>query len=93
MALDKEKRHTIICICVIFLCELFFFRDLLTPGAMLGEAGDGRLCNLILEHWLHWFTGHEQLTTLSQFYPVTGTLGYTDIFLGQALFYVPLRFM
>ena len=60
---------------------------------MLGDTGDGRLYSLMLEHWLHWFTGHEQLTTLSQFYPVTGTLGYTDIFLGQALFYVPLRFM
>ncbi len=90
---NYSKYSDIICICIISLCELFFFRDLLTPGAMLGDTGDGRLYSLILEHWLHWFTGHEQLTTLSQFYPVTGTLGYTDIFLGQALFYVPQRFM
>ena len=80
-------------ILLIVLGELFFFRDLFTPGAMLGDGGDARLYQLILEHWLHVFQGREPWDTLSEFYPFSGTLGYTDTFLGQAILYVPLRLL
>lgn len=84
-------RNTVFLI-LIFVLEIFFFRELLQSGAMLGDCGDGRLNNLIMEHWYHVFCGNESINTLSQFYPVTNTLSYTDMLLGFSIPYSVLRF-
>jgi len=84
-------RNTIFII-LIFALEIFFFRELLQSGAMLGDRGDSRLNNLIMEHWYHVFCGNESINTLSQFYPVTNTLSYTDMLLGFSIPYSVLRF-
>ena len=93
MTVNKSKIYSLVCILFIIVCELFFLRDLLVPGAMIGDAGDARMYNLILEHWLHWVQGQEPLTTFSESYPFTNTMGYSDLMLSEALLYVPMRLL
>ncbi len=64
---------------------------MLCEGALLGASLDGRLVNLILEHWLNVIKGTETIANLSQFYPHPNNLGYSEILLGDSLLYVPLR--
>lgn len=91
----SEKRYAYIrnavFLILIFGMEIFFFRELLQSGAMIGDRGDARLNNLIMEHWYHVFCGSESIDTLSQFYPVTNTLSYTDMLLGFSIPYSILR--
>ncbi len=92
---DKRRAYirNAVFLILIFVLEIFFFRELLQSGAMIGDRGDARLNNLIMEHWYHVFRGEESVNTLSQFYPVTNTLSYTDMLLGFSIPYSILRFL
>lgn len=56
-----------------------------------GDLADARLVNCILEHVYQWTQGYTELFSPSQFYPVRGTLVYTDNHFGTALFYAIYR--
>lgn len=63
---------------------------------LAGDYGDSRLVVYLLEHYFYWFQNiepHTQLWNVPFFYPLENTLAYSDVFLGTALFYVPLRFL
>ena len=56
-----------------------------------GNLGDARLVNCILEHVYQWMQGSTELFSPSQFYPVHGTLTYSDGHFGTVAFYAILR--
>ena len=56
-----------------------------------GDLADARLVNCILEHVYQWLRGSTQLFSPGQFYPVPGTLVYSDNHFGTALFYAVYR--
>lgn len=78
------------CILIILL-EIFFFRGILWSDTLFGDSGDGRLNNLICEHWFQAFLGNESLINLNIFFPISNTISYTDMLLGFALPYSVLR--
>ncbi len=94
-----EKRRsgqvwsTLFFLALITAMELFFFRSVLGTDALPGNDVDSRLNNLIMEHWYHFLRGKESFSSLSEFYPVTGTVSYTDMLLGYSILYCPLRFL
>src|SRR5207344_1847949 len=79
---------------VVFLASagLFyvFYRDLIASGfdKIPGDDGDSLLNLHVLEHWRQWlFRGHGAWLSLSNLFPLTNTLGYTDsLFLFGVLF-------
>lgn len=77
----------------ILAATLFFFRDVLPQGRMIGDRGDARLNNLIVEHWYKVFCGEDRYNNLSMFYPVSNTVSFTDMSLMTGLFYSGLRAM
>ncbi|MEO8879816.1 MAG: hypothetical protein ABI446_05420 [Gemmatimonadaceae bacterium] len=59
-----------------------------------GDRADARLNNYILEHGYRWLTGmpgHERFWSPPVFYPVANTAAYSDVLLGVAPLYWPLR--
>lgn len=56
-----------------------------------GDRGDARSFVYLAEHWYQVLLGHGDLLSPGMFYPVKGSLGYTDIFVAQALPYSLLR--
>ena len=56
-----------------------------------GPRGDTRLIAYLCEHWYQVLHGKAQLLSPSMFYPVEGTLGYSDTLLLFALPYSGLR--
>ncbi|MGH7801691.1 MAG: hypothetical protein ACREOW_13880 [Thermodesulfobacteriota bacterium] len=56
-----------------------------------GDRGDARSFVYLAEHWYKVLLGHGDLLSPGMFYPVKGSLGYTDIFVAQALPYSLLR--
>jgi hypothetical protein len=58
---------------------------------MQGERGDCRYYIFILEHWFRALQGKESLASPLFFYPVQGTLGYTDALTALVPFYNMLR--
>lgn len=78
---------------LIIVMTLFFFRDVLPQGRMIGDRGDARLNNLIAEHWYKVFCGEDRYNNLSMFYPVQNTVSFTDMSLVTAIFYSGLRAM
>lgn len=77
----------------VLLLELFFFRKMISNDLLFGDIGDGRLCNLLAEHWYRFFLGKEAFTDLGIFYPAEGILGYTDCLLGFGVPYSFLRLL
>jgi hypothetical protein len=76
--------------CVLTL-EVIFFRDMIfNPDALIGTDGDGRLVNLILEHWHRVFTFKTEIAA-PYFAPLKSTLGFTDTFFVYAIPYTLLR--
>lgn len=80
-------------IVVVTLFEVFFFRNMLGNDALFGDVGDGRLCNLLAEHWYRFFLGKEGFADLGIFYPAQGILGYTDCLLGFGVPHSLLRML
>lgn len=60
-------------------------------GLVPGNRGDARLVVYLLEHWYQVLCGKGALLSPAMFYPIKGTLGYADVFLGFALPYALLR--
>lgn len=87
----NEKIKTVAAIIVLMLCEAFFFRNILGNDRLVGDRGDGRLTNLLAEHWWRFFQGKEKFSELLMFYPAQGVLGYTDLLLGHGLIYSVFR--
>src|SRR5262245_37299307 len=58
-----------------------------------GPRGDTRLTAYLLEHWYQAMSGHADLVSPAMFYPVKGTLGFTDLFLIYVPGYSMLRFL
>jgi hypothetical protein len=79
-------------LCVMAL-EAVFFRDMIfCPDALIGTDGDGRLVNLILEHWYRVFTFKaESPGAVPYFAPLKSTLGFTDTFFVYSIPYTLLR--
>lgn len=63
-------------------------------GRVQGDWADARLNNYILEHgyrWLLGIPGHERFWSPPVFYPAANTAAYSDVLLGVAPLYWPLR--
>ena len=56
-----------------------------------GPRGDTRLTVYLVEHWYQALSGHATLFSPAMFYPVKGTLGYTDVLIAYVLPYSALR--
>src|SRR4051812_28688669 len=72
-----------------------FFRQQIGSrlDSISGDIGDARLIIYINEHWFRVFSGLADFRSPSQFYPLQGTLGYSDAFFLYQIFYSPLRFL
>lgn len=71
-----------------------FFRTFLRSGFDVFRGGsDARFAIFIREHFLQFLAGKLSLTSPPMFFPVTDTLGYSDVFLLDALIYVPARLL
>ena len=66
-------------------------RSIIFLDGIPGNMADTRLVNCILEHVYQWTCGYTSLFSPSQFYPVTGTLVYSDSHFGTVLFYALFR--
>lgn len=78
---------------VLLLCELFFFRNVIASDLLFGDNGDGRFCTIVAEHWYQVLKGQHSFGSLGIFYPVDGTIAYSDMLLGYAPVYCLLRFL
>jgi hypothetical protein len=58
-----------------------------------GPKGDTRLTAYIVEHWYQAILGHEHVASPAMFYPVKGTLGYSDAHLIYVPIYALLRWL
>jgi hypothetical protein len=56
-----------------------------------GDRGDARFIAYFCEHWYQALAGRARLLSPAFFYPVEGTLGYSDVLLGYAIPYSLLR--
>ena len=74
---------------------VLFFRDPITTGfdTITGDRGDARLTIFLHEHWMQ--VAHAQVPWASppQFFPAASTLGYSDTFFLNQIFYIPLRML
>ncbi|MEQ1701041.1 MAG: hypothetical protein ABMA25_13085, partial [Ilumatobacteraceae bacterium] len=72
---------------------LVFFRGPIFSGfdRLSGDDGDVRLIALLHEHWLDVVRGRADWSTPAFFHPTSGTLGYSDTFVINEVFYAPLR--
>lgn len=86
-----EKLKKFCVLTVLIFCECLFFRNVLGQDSLIGDRGDGRLTNLLVEHWWRFFQGKERFSDLLMFYPTQGVLGYTDMLLGHGLIYALFR--
>jgi hypothetical protein len=71
---------------------VFFFHQTLLSGfdRIVGDFGDSRLCNALLEHTFLWMAGrpgHQRLWDLPIFHPVANVFAYSESFLGVAPLY------
>lgn len=76
---------------VILLLEYKFFDGVIFKDMLIGDEGDARLNNLLVEHWFRAFGGKEKFSVVNIFYPMTNTLAYTDMLLALAIPYSILR--
>jgi hypothetical protein len=72
-----------------------FFRNFLLTGfdKIIGDAGDARLDIFLRENLHQFLRGRAELLSPPMFFPMKGTLGYSDAYLLDGLIYVPLRIM
>jgi hypothetical protein len=84
---------TFIPLLIYIIGALVFFRQQVVSGFDLGFGGrgDARMAAFIHEHVYRWLHVRAGLLSPPFFFDQTGTLGYTDAFLLNQLFYAPLR--
>lgn len=78
---------------ILIFCELFFFRNVIGNSQLFGDIGDGRLTNLLTEHWYNVLCGREKWNELCFFYPAENVLSYSDMLLGFGIFHSIFRLM
>ncbi|MBR2525438.1 hypothetical protein IKE67_03120 [bacterium] len=75
---------------------IFFYHTAITGFDLLpGSAGDASSINYIMEHfwlWINQIPQHLSFWNMPFYYPSENTLAYSDVMVGGALFYVPIRF-
>jgi hypothetical protein len=84
----------IIWLAVVWLvAAAVFFRNFLLSGfdKIIGDAGDARFDIFLRENLLQFLRGEAEFLSPPMFFPVKGTLGYSDAYLLDGLIYVPLR--
>jgi hypothetical protein len=87
-----ELRSSVLCYAVAVLAAVFHAgQSIFLWNGIPGDLADARLVNCILEHVYQWFCGYNELFSPVQFYPIRGTLVYTDNHFGTALFYALYR--
>jgi hypothetical protein len=86
-------RSLITPIAVWLIGALVFFRRPFLSGfdGLTGDNGDARLIAVIHEHWFKVLRGEASWLSPNFFFPTKNTLGYSDTFLINQFFYVPLR--
>lgn len=82
---SRKLLKTLAAIIFIAAVEIMFFRNIIGNDALIGDAGDARYIDLILEHYYKWITGHEKFTDLICFYPTTNTISYSDMLIALAI--------
>ena len=72
-----------------------FFRNFLFSGfdSIIGNEGDARADIFVREHLYQFLQGKVEFASPAMFFPVQGTLGYSDAYLLDGLLYVPLRML
>ena len=78
-------------IVLLIVAEIFYFRNVIGTPWMMGDFGDGRFCNLAVEHWYQVFIGKVHWTNLGMFFPAAHTIAYSDMFIGFAPLYILFR--
>jgi hypothetical protein len=75
------------------LCVTVFFYPLLTSKfrLLLGDLGDTRFVNAILEHWLTFSIAGWAWDSPPIFYPLSGALAYSDVLFLYVPFYAVAR--
>ena len=70
-----------------------FFRNFLLSGGdkIIGDAGDARFDIFLRENFFQFLLDKSEFLSPPMFFPVKGTLGYSDAYLLDGLIYVPLR--
>jgi hypothetical protein len=70
-----------------------FFRNFLLTGfdKIIGDPGDARLDIFLRENLHQFLRGRAEFLSPPMFFPIKGTLGYSDAYLLDGLIYVPLR--
>ena len=58
---------------------------------LIGDGGDARLDIFLRENWYQFLRGRAEFLSPPMFFPIKGTLGYSDAYLLDGLIYVPLR--
>ncbi|MDT7952413.1 MAG: hypothetical protein RQ966_12995 [Acetobacteraceae bacterium] len=72
---------------------LLYHRYTIASGfdAVQADVGDSRYIAFMLEHWNTWAHGHARLGSPLIFWPVLGTLGYSDALAGMGVVHIALR--
>ncbi len=76
---------------LIIVLELFYFREMLGNNSLFGDCGDGKFCNLTVEHWYRFIRGKDSFAELRMFYPEKGTIAYSDMLMLHAVPYCLFR--
>lgn len=87
-----NKYTVLLCVSLLCLLEFFSFQKMIGTDALFGDLGDGRLTNLVAEHWFHFFKGEAAFADLGTLYPAENTLAYSDMLLGFGILHTLLRF-
>jgi hypothetical protein len=66
-------------------------QSIIFHNSIPGDLADSRLVNCILEHLYQCFCGYGEFLSPGQFYPIKGTLVYSDNHFGTVLFYTAVR--
>lgn len=89
----KKNYMTIICLALIIIGEIVFFRNILFTSALIGDGTDGILNTLFAEHWYQVLRGQEKWSELTCFYPAENVLSYSDMMLGVGIPYSFFRLL
>jgi len=92
---DRKEIFVSLGVCsILIIFEIFFLRSALRDETLLfSGAGDGRFNNLLCEHWFQVFTGKVHINQLPTFYPISNTLGYSDIMLAGGIIHSMFRLL
>lgn len=91
--MTRQQRRRLVPWAVGLVGVLWFHRAAIFSGfdRVQGIRSDTRLVVFIHEHWWQVVQGEVSWSSPRFFFPATGTLGYSDTFFLDQLFFVPLR--